>query len=153
MRIEYSSEIIQETLGVLRDAGTMGHECVVLWLGRRGGDHVSVQEVYRPRHEARRDMFWITQEGMHELKDRLRSARTMVAAQVHTHPEAAFHSPADDRWAIVRHEGALSLVLPRFALQSTAETFMTDVRIYRLSRSDRWCEVLPEDAQEYLCPS
>jgi len=36
----------------------------------------------------------------------------MVAAQVHSHPDEAFHSKGDDEWAIVRHEGALSIVVP-----------------------------------------
>ena len=79
---------------------------------------------------------------MAALHGDLRSRRVMVAAQVHSHPRDAFHSKADDRWAIVRHEGALSLVVPNFALGTTVATFLDDTKVYRLSMSDQWVEVL-----------
>lgn len=65
----------------------------------------------------------------------------MVAAQVHSHPREAFHSKADDRWAIVRHEGALSLVVPNFAIGTMVSTFLDDTKVYRFSASAQWVEV------------
>src|SRR5437870_9510780 len=109
MKIACSSAIVEETLTHLRDAGHRQCECVVLWLARRNQDLTPVQEAYRPLQTAEADMFWIPPEGMDALKMLMRQRRYMVAAQVHSHPELAFHSIADDRWAIVRHQDALSL--------------------------------------------
>ena len=152
MRVKYSEDVISRTLSDLQKAGRRDCECVVLWLGHIHNESIVVNEVYRPIQTARRDVFWITQEGMDELKSRLRSTRTMVAAQVHAHPRLAFHSAADDQWAIVRHEGALSLVLPYFALDSSLESFATDVKVFRLDGANTWREIARISMREYLSP-
>jgi proteasome lid subunit RPN8/RPN11 len=128
-------------LGHLQEAGSRRCECVVLWLGRRDADRIVIQDAYRPLHTAKVDMFYIPPEGMASLHTEMRQRRLMVAAQVHSHPGRAFHSEADDRWAIVRHEGALSLVLPGFAIRSTTSNFMSEVKVYRFSSQAEWLEV------------
>ena len=74
----------------------------------------------------------------------------MVAAQVHTHPAQAFHSEADDQWAIVRHVGALSLVVPYFAKDTRVASFFDDVALFRLSSENAWCEVSRANAALYV---
>ena len=91
---------------------------------------------------AKADMFHIPPTGMTALHAELRRRRFMVAAQVHSHPRNASHSKADDRWAIVRHEGALSLVVPNFATGTTVATFLDNTKVYRFSVSAQWVEVL-----------
>lgn len=151
MKLHVSQSDIERTLAVLQEGGRAGTECVALWLGHVADTCLTVQDVYRPIHEAKSDMFWITEAGMDELKARLRRTRTMVAAQVHTHPARAFHSDEDDRWAIVRHEGALSIVLPWFALKTSALTFASDAKVYRLDAANRWCEIQRHAIGEHLC--
>lgn len=136
--------VVSKTLRELRDAGAEGCERVVLWLGVRAGNRVDVREAFVPMQEAEEDYFWILPEGMSELLSRLRENRLMTAAQVHSHPGHAFHSEADDRWAIVRHVGALSLVVPFFGLNTTFETFTEDAAVFQLSVKNRWLEVPPE---------
>ncbi|MHC2297262.1 hypothetical protein ACVJBD_001468 [Rhizobium mongolense] len=70
----------------------------------------------------------------------LREKRLRVLAQIHSHPGRAFHSEADDEWAIVRHAGALSLVLPRFAQEATVDNFLGLAATYVLSTQNRWEE-------------
>src|SRR5690348_14633327 len=118
-----SMSVVDTTLQLLQEFGERRCECVVLWLGRRTPAGVEVVEAWRPPQESESHRFYIPPAAMEELHDRLRRARLMVAAQVHTHPEEAFHSAADDRWAIVRHEGALSLVLPHFASRVNSPMF------------------------------
>jgi proteasome lid subunit RPN8/RPN11 len=144
VRVEVSKSLVAATVAELRAATTT--ERVVLWLGERAGGRVVVREVFVPLQHARADFFHIPKEGMTQLLDRLRSRRLMVAAQVHTHPEDAFHSAADDHWAIVRHAGALSLVVPRFCQETTAETFLTDALVYRLSDEDEFVLVDADEA-------
>ena len=55
------------------------------------------------------------------LWERLRIARQLAGCgekllvQLHTHPGRAFHSAVDDRLALPRHTGAISIVIPDFA--------------------------------------
>ena len=67
-----------------------------------------IVEAYVPEQEAEVDYFHIPPSGMMALMAHLRERRLGLAAQVHSHPARAFHSLADDKWAIVRHEGAMS---------------------------------------------
>jgi len=133
--------IIDQTLAHLRDAGAQRCECVVLWLARRRDGQLMIEQAYRPLHHAKADMFHIPREGMAALHAELRKTRLMVAAQVHSHPREAFHSDADDRWAIVRHEGALSLVAPDFAGHTRPDNFLDDTKVFRFSAAAEWLEV------------
>lgn len=138
-RIHVAPSVVAATLADLQHVGRDGCEKVVLWLGRRSDSGIRVAESFSPPQRSGADFFEIPPEGMAALFRRIRSTGMMVAAQVHTHPQLAFHSAADDRWAIVRHEGALSLVLPWFGLRSTLTSFAADVAVFRLSKQGVWC--------------
>lgn len=136
-----SRDIVRTTIEELQHAGRNHQECVVLWLGRREANVVTVQRVFVPIQEAAHDYFHIPREGMTALLAYLRESRLQVAAQVHSHPHEAFHSRTDDLWAIIRHIGALSLVVPSFGLQTTAETFGDDAAVYELFPDNQWHHV------------
>jgi hypothetical protein len=74
----------------------------------------------------------------------------MIAAQVHSHPREAFHSSADDAWAIVRHLGALSLVVPDFGLKTNVSTFRDHTKVFCLAGNNRWHEVPAEEQHQCL---
>lgn len=141
MLLACPAAVVDTTLTYLREAGARGCECVVLWLGRQRDGELVVEQAYRPLHYAKADMFHIPREGMVALHAELRRSRLMVAAQVHSHPYEAFHSSADDRWAIVRHEGALSLVVPDFGAHTHLENFLEDTKVFRFSAAAEWLEV------------
>src|SRR6266571_3731894 len=92
---------IEDTLVELRSAGQRGHERVVLWLGSKIDSSIEITEVFVPIQQNASDYFRIPREGMAALLKHLRETGLMMAAQVHSHPLSAFHSPADDQWAIV----------------------------------------------------
>lgn len=143
--------VVATTLTHLRASGARECECVVLWLGCRTNDsHIVVEHAYRPLHRARADVFHIPPEGMAALHAELRRGRLMVAAQVHSHPLEAFHSIADDRWAVIRHEGALSIVVPNFAAHTRAENFLEQTKVFRFSNAAEWLEV-PRAEVERSC--
>lgn len=150
MFVTCQSHFVEATIAWLREAGQRQCECVVLWLGRRQSDLILVEEAYLPPQTAKADMFHIPQASMTELYAILRQRRLMVAAQVHSHPHEAFHSRADDRWAIIRHESALSLVVPNFAVNTTTSSFMDDAKVYRYSTSAQWTEV-PKFKVQHSC--
>ena len=145
--VEIDREGIARTLSLLKSVGQT--ECVVLWLGRRVGDAIKVQCVYLPKQVADFDYFHIPEESMSELLNFLRKNRLMVAAQVHTHPGRAFHSPADDEWAIIRHCDGLSLVVPCFAADTSPGNFMAKIVVYRLSERNQWQNVPPSEISGY----
>jgi hypothetical protein len=150
MLVSCPSALVQTTLARLREAGQRHCECVVLWLGRPEGGLTCVEDAYLPPQTAKADMFHIPRAGMTALQAELRRRRLMVAAQVHSHPREAFHSRADDRWAIVRHESALSLVVPNFAIETTLSNFLDHTKVYRFSASAQWIEV-PRPEVERSC--
>jgi hypothetical protein len=73
----------------------------------------------------------------------------MVAAQVHTHPKLAFHSAADDKWAIVRHVGALSLVLPYFSLRTNVENFVQHTVTFSMNAENDWLPAPKDKIQDF----
>lgn len=136
--LQCTNSAISQTLDFLQEAGRSRQECVVLWLGRRRGTHIEVCEVLYPLQNAHADMFHLPPASMNKIMEYLRQNRIMIAAQVHSHPKQAFHSPADDMWAIIRHVGAVSIVLPDFALHTTLATFFHDAAFFNLSPENRW---------------
>jgi hypothetical protein len=141
---------IAETLGHLRDAGLRGTECVVLWLTNDDDGSIAVERVYRPEQFARADVFRIPSASMREMFHLLSKEGLRICGQVHSHPLEAFHSRADDKWAIVRHENALSLVVPYFARRTETRTFLDHTKIYRLDPRNRWIEAKGTEIGRWL---
>lgn len=132
---------LEETLGYLRAGGALNCETMVLWLGAVRDGCSEVREVYRPEQKVDFDYFHIPPESMRAVMGRIRETRFQILAQVHSHPEKAFHSRADDTRAIVRHVGAISIVIPHFAYDTMAETFGDQAASYRLDSRDSWEKV------------
>jgi len=146
IRLTCPSTLVEETLKSLRDAGRGGTEGVVLWLARRPlAAETAIVETFVPEYRAEIDVFHIPPSGMSATMAYLRAGKLVLAAQVHSHPAEAFHSKADDAWAIVRHEHALSVVVPFFASGVSAANFLERSVTFRLSADDRWLRVGGEE--------
>lgn len=141
---------IAQTLQSLQRSGQRRQEGIVFWLGRRSGERIDIAEVYEPAHEANADYFHIPPRSMQALQEELRTKRLMIAAQVHSHPMEAFHSRADDTWAVIRHVGAVSIVLPYFAANTSMDSFFEDAAIFQLNATNRWLQV-PENRKDGIC--
>jgi proteasome lid subunit RPN8/RPN11 len=139
--INIAANLAGQTLEILRQAGNTGVEGVTLWLARRTNGEITVAHVYTPEHEADSDYFHIPPHAMSALLRHLGDTNTFIAAQVHSHPYDAYHSRADDKWAIVRHEGALSLVVPDFAEHTFDHNFNDEVAAFRLDHNNVWREL------------
>lgn len=151
MTLRCPARLVEQTLESLRAAGQHGTEGVVLWLARRPlVDGAVIVKAFVPEYTARADVFRIPPSAMTALMTHLRTQRLALAAQVHSHPALAFHSQSDDAWAIVRHEGALSIVVPYFAHGVTADSFLAKTATFRLSSEDRWLPVSPDDLPRHL---
>jgi|LNAP01.1.fsa_nt_gb hypothetical protein len=134
-----SHHVLRTTLSILRRGGDRHEEMVALWLSAAAPrTPAPIVEVYEPDQVARVDHFRLPPASMQALMGHLRATRRRIVAQIHTHPGGAFHSDADAQWAIVRHVGALSLVLPRFAATTTTENFLEEVMTYEYSSAGEW---------------
>ncbi|MGE0093062.1 MAG: hypothetical protein AB7M05_13810 [Alphaproteobacteria bacterium] len=137
--ISCTREVLRETISILRMGGQRGEERVALWLSTAAVRKPAiVTEVYEPDQIADFDYFRLPPGSMRSLMAHLGSTRRRIVAQIHTHPGRAFHSKVDDEWAIIRHVGALSLVLPRFAAKTTPENFLVKVKTYEYSPTGKW---------------
>jgi hypothetical protein len=139
IKLKISQEHLIESLSLLKEFADK--ERVIFWLGKKDTDAYLVEEVFVPVQITEKDQFIIPPEGMTELLTKLKSTRTMLVAQIHTHPFEAFHSPADDRWAILRHLNAYSIVLPWFGSTTTLNTFHDNAATFVLTHLNKWVEV------------
>lgn len=118
---------------MLRAAGEDGLEAFVLWSGIVTDQVCAIRSVHVPeQHSVRtREGLHVTIAGsaLHDLAVAVAGQGELLAVQVHTHPESAYHSDADDALAVVTKRGGLSLVVPRFAAHGLRGA---DVAILRL---------------------
>lgn len=136
--VTVAAGVVEGTLTELRAGGAAGCERLVLWLGRRRDGGFNVTGGIVPPQECERDRFLVPPSGMAAVFDKLRCERLVVVAQVHSHPGDAFHSEADDELAMVRHKGAFSIVVPRFARGVSVHSFLRDAAVFRLSGDNIW---------------
>lgn len=147
-RLSISPELLERTLVILK-AGRLRHEeRMAAWIGKGSATGRSVvRDVYEPEQVCRKDRFHLPPESMTSLMRELGRTRSGILAQIHTHPGRAFHSRADAAWAIIRHVGALSLVLPNFAGTTTVGNFLEQVMVYEYSPSAEWI-LVPTDGPD-----
>lgn len=149
-KLQVSALALTDTLLSLHRSGLRDCEGVVLWLGKRTALQSRVTHVYHPIHHASADFFHIPKEGMAHLMRYMDEHSVSVVAQVHSHPHEAFHSAADNEWAVVRHLGALSLVVPDFARNMTSKNFMELAVTFRLAATNRWVKLEQHELANYL---
>lgn len=149
MTLEPASEwrvpqtLITETEAALREAGSAGHELFVLWSGRVKGNAFEVYHVHVPDQVMYRSEFGLSVRvdgpALHGLNVWLFEHGEQLGAQIHTHPDQAYHSRTDDAYPIVTTIGSLSIVLAAFGREgffspSTACYRLTDRGFRRCSR-------------------
>jgi len=72
---------------------------------------------------------------LHRINVLLHKNNLRIIAQIHSHPNEAYHSEADDASPIVATIGGVSIVVPRFAADPIN---LENWAIYRLSPDKRW---------------
>jgi hypothetical protein len=124
----------------LRTTGGGVREAVVLWQGRvLDANRAEFTKLHVPRQVTGPLHFNVPLADRLKLLAAVSADDEFILAQVHTHPQHAFHSAADDRLAITKHLGAVSIVVPFFALNWTGELSQTSVHVCR--GGDRWREL------------
>lgn len=141
--ITINREIVDQTLRAMRNFGAHGWELLVLWLGDIEPEtgNAIVTEAFIPDQKPISNEdgigYFVSSDALFNLNKDLLDNGLQLIAQVHSHPNEAFHSHADDRYAIVTAQGGLSLVVPNFG---SAPLDLAEWAIYQLSGQE-WQEM------------
>jgi len=140
--------VIDSTMQALRDFGARSSEGLVLWLGYIETGRARVIKALVPHQKSLSSEngigYFVTGETLFNLNRALAETGLRLIAQVHSHPEEAYHSDADDRYAIVTANGGFSLVVPNFG---QAPPNPASWAVYRLSEGD-WTELAKEEVRQ-----
>ena len=134
--------ILESSADALRSLSEGVRESVVLWIGLGGADKAHVQRILVPQQLASPKHFEVSLEERVRIIRALGVSGEKVLAQLHTHPRRAFHSCADDRLALPRHTGAISIVVPDFGLDWYGDLNQTSVNCH-LGKGV-WSELSPK---------
>jgi hypothetical protein len=141
--------VLEKTCALMRTYGETGHELLILWLGRVDGGTAMVLRAVAPSQESLSSEdgvgYLVSSETLFELNRLLAETKLRLIAQVHSHPAEAYHSEADDRWAVVTTDGGFSLVVPDFAAGEPFDGWA----MYRLVRG-RWSHVLDAEMSRMI---
>lgn len=126
----------------LRTAGSHGMEGIGLLLGVLEDDTFTVTTALVPRQSAYRTenglLYHVEGEELHRINVWAYQNKLLLIAQIHSHPQEAFHSETDDSFAIVSSIGGFSIVVPNFAAGPI------DIRlweVYRLEAAKGWTHI------------
>lgn len=115
----------------------MGVEGVVLWPGKLENGFCQIRECLVPRQIAGADFYRIPDDETFRIIESVATGGLVIPIQVHSHPEDAFHSWADDERAFVQHTNAISIVVPDFGA-FPEDQFLDYAVIYSLVGGDEW---------------
>ncbi len=143
--------LAEATQRSLRAAGREGNEGLALWSGIQDGTSFAVRTLTTPEQRALRSAegvcVVVDGNALHEVNVAVFKRGERLLAQVHSHPGRAYHSAMDDRYAVITSPGALSLVVPDFAVRPFD---VGGCAIYRLTRSGTWIEVPRQEAKSLI---
>jgi hypothetical protein len=117
-------------MDVLRQIGQGRKEAVALWQGKILSETeaqvtklIAPKQITGPRH------FNIPLDERLRIMDEINKVGEFILIQLHTHPQEAFHSEPDDRYAVTKHLHAISIVIPYFGLHWSGDLAHTSVNL------------------------
>ncbi len=144
--IDYSN--LKKAYDFLRYAGTQGVEGICLFAGIIDNTTFFIKETIIPRQKSyileNGLMYAVDSEELHKLNMWLYDHEMQLIAQIHSHPNIAFHSEADNRYPIVDTYGGISIVVPDFAMGNIS---LSEAAIYRLSLNNSWNKLSSDQVQ------
>ena len=121
-KIELPISILEETLRIFRKFGKINLEAFALWIGEEFDTTFKIKEVWSPSQENTMTSYFISEIEVHRINVELNKLQYSAIAQLHTHPENAFHSLIDDEHPILMLPGSFSIVIPNFGNISSCTT-------------------------------
>lgn len=114
-RFYISTSIWEQTLLVITRYRAHYSEGLVFWGGIIGATgEVYATTLYIPNHSPQGARARPDVPSMRKMVRSLHARDEKLVAQIHSHPDQAFHSFGDDENAASYHEGYISIVIPRY---------------------------------------
>ena len=133
-----SQRLLDESRDFLYQRGLDGCEGTALWIGRPAGSQILLTRLFVPEQVCIKTAYGIgvdlTERAHYTLTDTLELGERFYA-RIHSHPREAFHSKRDDANEVITHQGALSIVVPNFAVDPID---LRQCAIYRLEHGHGW---------------
>lgn len=145
--VQVPGELALQAHAHLQSMGLHGFEGLVLWAGKHVNRSFYVEQtiipvqiplrlptgicIYVDSHELHRINVWLFEHNM-----------TLIA-QLHSHPEDAYHSVTDNSFPIATSLGSFSLVIPDYARQPFS---LSNCAVYRLV-SDGWTPLSSDEVE------
>jgi proteasome lid subunit RPN8/RPN11 len=143
---QLKAEVLKSTFEHLRRCGAGRQECIAYLTGPLDATDL-IDGVVHPNHSASPAGYDIDSGEIALMWRGLLGEERSIRMQVHTHPGRAYHSSRDDALALVTSTGALSLVIPDFALGPVGTD---DAFLARRDGSGEWVEVAIEQHFEVI---
>lgn len=148
-RYRIPAGLVMQSVDALREGSAGRRETVILWQGRIVSETTAeITRMLVPRQIAGPLHFNIPLDERLRLVDEVATQGEFILIQLHTHPREAFHSPVDDRLAITKHTGAISIVVADFCRFWTGNFLETSVN--RHEGAGRWCELSHREVSQIL---
>jgi len=130
---------IAEAYKLMRFAGSKSVEGMALFAGKQKGNTFEILETIIPRQNSYRLesglMYAVDADELHRINVWLFNNGFRIIAQIHSHPNEAYHSETDNQYPIVATIGGISIVVPRFASDPID---IDNWAVYRLSPQNLW---------------
>lgn len=128
-KIQIPKGILEYTFNILRKYGEKKLESHVIWVGKDDTDVFHVIDVWFPKQYNSPISYKVPEKEIHRINVKLNELKLTAIAQVHTHPNFAFHSFTDDYWPTLVLPGSFSVVIPNYGY--IEENNLNDWAIYR----------------------
>jgi len=149
-RFVVPAQVLSDSMDFLREIGRHGCEGLALWIGTIIDDEAEIKRYLVPKQVPVRSpdglSVHVDGETLHELNVWLHQNQLRLLAQIHSHGEHAYHSDTDDQHSVVTTLGALSIVVPHFAVNPFS---FRSCAVLRLTGSG-WMELKEKQAEQLI---
>jgi hypothetical protein len=148
-RYRIPAAILRATAEALRQESAGVRETVALWQGRALSEEVAeITKLHVPRQLTGPLHFNVPLDERLRLVREVSKEDEFILIQLHTHPREAFHSDVDDRLAITKHTGAISIVIADFGMRWNGDLLQTSVN--RNLGAGEWIELAAHEVSQLL---
>lgn len=149
--IYFPKELVEDVYQQIRETGVEGYERLALCAGQKKSKEFEVTHILYPKQHLRKTSlgvsFHVDGEELERIGDWLYQKDLSLIAQIHSHPDEAYHSEADDNYAIITKSGGVSIVIPHFG---TSDTCFEKSAFFRLHPQTGWTELSKQQINDLI---
>lgn len=149
-----SDQVIKETIKFLRTRGLQRYEGLAFWVGTVNQVGVAtISRIHTPEQVGIRTPYGVavemTSKGQLEFIKSLKNGEIGLI-KVHSHPGRAYLSSIDQNNPSFCFEGAMSIVVPDYALHINDLNHLIDCAVFR-RRNSKWEQLTAQNIKSLFC--